>query len=290
MPCACWFESSLGHHYIRKYICKMSMKQQKRMSKKNNLDDTAKKVEDISAKVNIIMRNRLIIAIFLMIDGITFITNPDNTMGEMAKSIIMILLFATLTVLITNLVSKTKDIKTIVVSLAVLAVGTFFYFYPDLISAYIQLLLSLFIIYDGVTNIAKALNLTWLSKFTRAVAKKFNSIGNGKKKGKKATDEKFKEVDKNLNEGLEQQKAKLINPLRSIVGKTKKSSALFIVINAVSIAFGVILLIFPGVSMTIWGIIFLYMGLSSLMVAAKTMNLAKKIKERKFKEILLGED
>ncbi|MBQ8984561.1 hypothetical protein IJ098_01735 [Candidatus Saccharibacteria bacterium] len=266
------------------------MKQQERMSKKNNLDDTAKKVEDISGKVNIIMRNRLIIAIFLMIDGITFITNPDNTMGEMAKSIIMILLFATLTVLITNLVSKTKDIKTIVVSLAVLAAGTFFYFYPDLISAYIQLLLSLFIIYDGVTNIAKALNLTWLSKFTRAVAKKFNSIGNGKKKGKKATDEKFKEVDKNLNEGLEQQKAKLINPLRSIVGKTKKSSALFIVINAVSIAFGVILLIFPGVSMTIWGIIFLYMGLSSLMVAAKTMNLAKKIKERKFKEILLGED
>lgn len=266
------------------------MKQQKRMSKKNSLDDTAKKVEDISGKVDIIMRNRLIIAIFLVIDGITFITNPDNTMGEMAKSIIMILLFATLTVLITNLVSKTKDTKTIVVSLAVLAVGTFFYFYPDLISAYIQLLLSLFIIYDGVTNIAKALNLTWLSKFTRAVAKKFNSIGNGKKKGKKATDEKFKEVDKNLNEGLEQQKAKLINPLKSIVGKTKKSSVLFIVINAVSIAFGVTLLIFPGVSMTIWGIIFLYMGLSSLMVAAKTMNLVKKIKERKFKEILLGED
>lgn len=261
------------------------------VSKKSNLDNTAKAVEDISNKVDIIVRNRLVIAILLMVDGITFILNPNSTLGEMAKNIIILVLFAAFSIFITNLVSKTKDVKTIVISLVILAVGAFFYIYPDIIAAYIQLILSLFIIYDSMTDLASTLNLNRLSKFTQFVKMRISKFTNRKKiKAEKSRNEKFKDVDKNINDGLEQQAEKLINPLKNIVDKTTKSSILFIIANVISLILGIILLIFPDISMMVWGIIFLYTGTSNLLIAAKTMNLAKKIRERKFKEILYDKD
>lgn len=256
-------------------------------SKKVNLEQTTKKVEDLTNKVGTIAKNRLIIAIFLIVDGITFLLNPDNTISEMAKNIIMVVIFAAFSIFIANLASKTKNTKTIVSTLAIMTVGIFFYFYPDLIAAYIQLFLALFIIYDGLSNIANALNLSKLSNFTQKVKEKYN-----KQLAKEAASrkEEFKSLDHDLDASLAEQKEKLLNPLKNIVGKTSKYSILFIIVNILSIILGIVLLIFPGVSMMIWGLIFLYTGLSNLLVTAKTMNLTGKIKERKFKEILFGED
>lgn len=262
------------------------------MAKKLNLDNAIKKAENISSKVDIIMRNRLIIAFFLVVDGITFILNPDTTLPEMAKNIILIMLLATVSVLIANLSAKTKDKKTIAISIIIIALGIFFYFYPDLISAYMQLLLALFIIYEGVTNIANALNLDKLSGYTQKIAQKYRKITSRKPtSGKKAANsQKFKEVDDNINEELKQQEKKLITPLKNIIGKTSGSSTLYVIANGASIILGIILLIYPGASMTVWGLIFLYTGIPNLLTAIKTMNLSQKLKEKKFKEILYDTD
>ena len=262
------------------------------MAKKLNLDNAIKKAENISSKVDIIMRNRLIIAFFLVVDGITFILNPDTTLPEMAKNIILIMLLATVSVLIANLSAKTKDKKTIAISIIIIALGIFFYFYPDLISAYMQLLLALFIIYEGVTNIANALNLDKLSGYTQKLAQKYRKITSRKPtSGKKAANsQKFKEVDDNINEELKQQEKKLITPLKNIIGKTSGSSTLYVIANGASIILGIILLIYPGASMTVWGLIFLYTGIPNLLTAVKTMNLSQKLKEKKFKEILYDTD
>ena len=265
----------------------------KKHTKKLNYDKTIKKVENISNKVDIIMQNRLIIAFFLIVDGITFMLNPETTLPEMARNIILIILLAAASILITNLAAKTKDKKTIAISLAIIAAGIFFYFYPDLIAAYMQLLLSLFIIYDGVTNIANILHLNdKLSKYTKAISRKYNNLIHRKVKDekKKQQQEKFKDIDNNINENLEQQKEKLITPLQNMVNKANKSSALYIIANITSITFGIVLLIFPDVSMMIWGLIFLYTGLSNFFIAAKTIDLVTKIKQKKFKEILFNTD
>lgn len=260
--------------------------------KKPDFDQTIKKVETISSKVDIIMRNRVIIAFFLIVDGITFILNPDTTLPEMAKNIILLILLATFSVLITNLAAKAKDIKTIVISLIILALGAVFYFYPDLIAAYMQLLLALFIIYNGTMNIAKALKFDdKLAKYAASITKKYQKLSS--KKSKKSKNEaktnqreKFKEVDTNINTGLEEQKEKLVSPLRNIVNKTSEHRVLYIVANSASIILGIVLLVYPGASMTMWGIIFIYTGLPNLFAAAKDMELFKKIKEKRFKEIL----
>lgn len=258
--------------------------------KKINFDNTIKKVEGISNKVDIIMRNRLIIAFFLIVDGITFLLNPDTTLEGMARNIILLVLLAAFSVLIANLASKTKDRKTIIISIIILIVGVIAYIYPDFVAAYMQLLLALFIIYDGLVNISNALNLDWMTKFTGAVSEKYNKVANRNKaktsKKKEEEKEKFKEIDNNINDGLEEQKKKLINPLKNIVNKTSKSSKLFIAANVISIILGIVLLIFPDVSMMVWGLIFLYTGLPNLFAAMKSMDLFKKLKEKRFKEIL----
>ena len=258
-------------------------------SKKLDFDDTMKKVEGISNKVDIIMRNRLIIAFFLIVDGITFILNPDTTLSGMAQNIILIVIFASLSVLIANLATKVKDIRTIVITLIIVLLAIFFYFNPDFIAGYIQLILSLFIIYNGASNIFSALH--WndkLAKYTGAITSKYHKLTHRKKPAKKSKvqKEKFKEIDDNLNAELEAQEKKLLSPFAKMVDKSRKSSALYIVTNSASVIFGIILLVYPGVSMTIWGIIFLYTGISNFIIGARTMNLTKKIKGKKYKEIL----
>ena len=257
------------------------------MPKKPNLDKTVKKVENLSNTVDIIMRNRLIVAIFLIVDGITFMLNPDTTLPEMARNIILLVLLAAISVFITNLASKAKDAKTIAISLAIIIVSIIFYIYPDIISAYMQLFLALFIIYDGLTNLANYFNLTRLSRYTQSLSEKITKLINRKPKNvNKERQEKLKEIDNNINAGLEEQKEKLISPLKNIVNKSSKFSALYIIANAASITLGLILLIFPGVSMMVWGLIFLYTGLSNLFVAIKTMDLTNKLKQKRFKEII----
>lgn len=257
----------------------------KSQPKKLDFDNTVKKVENISNTVDIIMRNRLIIAFFLIVDGITFILNPDTTLSGMAQNIILILILASLSVLIANLTAKVKDAKTIVITLIIIALAAFFYFNPDFIAGYIQLLLALFIIYDGASNIASLLH--WndkLSKYTSAITSKYHKLT--EKTSDKAQGEKFKEIDNQLNTELEGQKTKLITPLKKIVDKSSKSSTLFIITNSASVIFGIILLVFPSVSMVVWGIIFLYTGFSNLITSIRTMGLISKIKQKKFKEII----
>ena len=230
------------------------------------------------------MQNRLIIAIFLIADGITFILNPNNSLAQMARSIIILVLLAAFSTLIANLTAKTKNKKSIIISIIILILGILLYIYPDLVSAYIQLILSFIIIGDGLINLLNAFNL---EKYSKSLAKKINKSLN--KDADKQNDES-NDINKSLNEGMEQQKKKLIVPLKNLVDKTNKTSFVYILINIISIILGIMLIIFPNVSMVVWGVIFLYTGFSDLFASMKSMNISKKIKEKKFKEILYDED
>ena len=250
------------------------------MLKDINFDSTIKKVESASSKVDAIMRNRLIIAIFLIVDGITFLLNPSTSLTGMTRNIIIFVLLASFSTLITNIYSKTKDTKSIVMSIVIIVIGIIAFIYPDAISAYVQILFALFIIYDGLINILNTLNLNQLSGRTQAIAEKFNNI----------ISHNHEDVTKNFEEGMEEQKEKFMNPLKNIVNKTNKSSILYIIINIASVVLGVQLLMFSNVSIIVWGVIFIYTGISDLLVAMRTMNISKKIKEKKIKEILYDED
>lgn len=278
-------------HDIMKVMAESEKKNNDKKKKKIDFDETVKKVEGMAGKVDIIMRNRLIIAFFLIVDGITFILNPDTTLAGMAQNIMLIIIFAAASVLLANLAAKKKDVKTIVISIVIIILAIFFHIYPDFVAAYLQLIMALFIIYEGASNIIRVLNLNdKLSKYTGAITKRYNKLVHRKKKTttkeQKVRREKFKEIDDSINTELEAQKKKLINPLESMMNKSYKSMAVYIVANVVSVIFGIILLVCPDVSMMVWGMIFLYTGISNMAIGIKTMGLAKKLKEKKYKEII----
>lgn len=261
--------------------------------KKLDLEKTAKKAEGIINNVTTIMQNRLIIAFFLIIDGITFMLNPENTLNGMAQNIMLIVILATASIFLANIAAKPRNKKTIFISLAVLILAGIMWLFPDFVAAYMQLALALLIISSGVVNIVSILNLTdKVSRFTRPIKEKFAKFKEKRaaKSSKKliTEDDKahFKDVEKDLNNGLEEQATKLLTPLQSMVDKSSKSAVLFVITNAISVIFGIILLVYPDASITLWGLIFLYTGLTNLFASMKAMDVFTKIKEKRFKEIL----
>ena len=268
------------------------MSKTKAKAKKLDLEKAAKKAEGVVNNVTAIMQSGLIIAFFLIIDGITFILNPENTLRGMAQNIILIVVLAVASIFLSSIFAKPKNRKTIIISLLVLITAIIFWIFPDLIAAYLWLALSLLIIGNGLFNIANLLKFTEkISKFTRPLKEKITRIKE-KRKAKKSksllaeSDRKqFKGVDQDLNKGLEEQATKLLNPFQNMVEKSSKSAVLFIIANTISVIFGLVLLIYPDTSITLWGVIFLYTGLTSFIAGLKAMQIFKKIKEKRFKEI-----
>ena len=243
------------------------------MLKKRRFDNLIKKVESASNKINVMMQNKLFIAILIIIDGIRFIFSPYDSVAKMARSIIILVVLAAFSTLLKNLSTKTKDIKAILLSIVILIMGIVLYIYPDLVSAYIGLIVSLLIILDGLINILNTVKSNKLSGFSKIIIQKYNSlISNKNNKSKK---ERLEKINQNFNKGMERQKRRIINPLKNMINKTNKSSSLYIVANVISIILGITLLILPSVS-----IIFLYVGFSDLIVSMRTMNISKKIKEK----------
>lgn len=268
------------------------MSKTKAKAKKLDLEKAAKKAEGVVNNVTAIMQSGLIIAFFLIIDGVTFILNPENTLRGMAQNIILIVVLAVASIFLSSIFAKPKNRKTIIISLLVLITAIIFWIFPDLIAAYLWLALSLLIIGNGLFNIANLLKFTEkISKFTRPLKEKITKIKE-KRKAKKSksllaeSDRKqFKGVDQDLNKGLEEQATKLLNPFQNMVEKSSKSAVLFIIANTISVIFGLVLLIYPDTSITLWGVIFLYTGLTSFIAGLKAMQIFKKIKEKRYKEI-----
>ena len=268
------------------------MSKTKAKAKKLDLEKAAEKAEGVVNNVTAIMQSGLIIAFFLIIDGITFILNPENTLRGMAQNIILIVILATASIFLTSVFAKPRKRKTIIISLLLLIISIILWIFPDFIAAYLWLALSLFIIGNGLYNIAKILNLTEkATKFIHPIKERIAKIKEARAARKSKTlltesdKAQFKGVDKDLNKGLEEQATKLLTPFQGMVEKSKKSSILFIITNSISVIFGVVLLVYPDASITLWGIIFLYTGLTGFYSGLKAMNIFKKIKEKRFKEI-----
>lgn len=248
------------------------------MKVKMDFNKVRNKIENIANKVDIIMRNRLIIAIFLIVDGINFILKPNSSMHDMARSVALFVFLASGTLLITNITSSKKDKKSIIMSIIIIAMCISFYIFPTVISIYLKLILAFLIIFNGVINILNCLKLDKVSAF---ITEKENTIKNIVHK---------KELNKDFENGINEQTEKLMNPLDNVINKTSKKTWIYVIVNIISIILGVLLLIKPDVTMVVWGVIFIYTGLSDFIMVAKSMNISKKIKEKDFESILYDEE
>lgn len=246
--------------------------------KKLDFNKVTDKIENTANKIDIIMRNRLVIAILLIVDGISFILNPNNSIDEMAKSVAIFVLLASGTLLITNISSSKKDKKSIIMSIIIIAICIVTYILPDIVSIYLKVVLAFLIIFNGLINI---LNSFKLDKVSAYIISKENTIKDIIHK---------KELNKDFENGINEQTEKMINPLSNILSKTTKISWIYVIVNIISIILGILLLVKPDATMVLWGFIFIYTGSSDFIIVAKSMNISKKIKEKDFKSIIYDEE
>ena len=242
-----------------------------------NFDEAKIKIEDMSNKINIIMRNRLIIAILLIVDGINFILNPNGSMSDMARGIALVVLIGSFTLLITNLFSKNKSIKTIIISLFVIIVCAISIIYPNFIANYIKFILALIIFFNGILNVLNILKLDKLKLYTFYFEKKFKGLIHEAN------------ISQEFEDGVKEQTDRIINSVNDVVKKSNKNSYFSLIVNIISIILGVLLFILPNITVITFGVIFVYTGILDFAMVFKSRNIGKKIRDKKFKEILFSE-
>lgn len=242
-----------------------------------NFDEAKVKIEDMSNKVNIIMRNRLIIAILLIVDGINFILNPNGSMRDMARGIAIAVFIGSFTLLMTNLFSKNKSMKTIIMSLLVIILCVVSFIFPDFIANYIKFILALIIIFNGVLNVLNILKLDKLKLYTFYLEKQIKGLIHEAN------------ISQEFEDGVKEQTDRIINSVNDVVKKSNKNSYFSLIVNIISIILGVLLFVLPNITVITFGVIFVYTGVLDFAMVFKSRNIAKKIKDKKFKEILFSE-
>ena len=116
-------------------------------------------IEKTALLVERISRNRLILAIALIVDGILFLLNPGKTVEGMGRAIAISLLLAAGVMIIAK-ISVKEPFSRFLPALILLAAGGLMYFFPDVISAYFRIILALLIIINGSVNLLSILGLS----------------------------------------------------------------------------------------------------------------------------------
>ena len=223
--------------------------------------------EKIMRTVERISQNRFIIAIFLVIDGFVFLLNPAESVENMGRAIATSMVFAAGAMIIAKIVAKERFVH-FLPALILLAAGVLMYFYPTFLSAYFRLLLALFIVINGTINLLDILGLTQAREFVTALKDKA---------------EKFFSRIKSpqaIEEGMEGEAGKILNPLDKIISESNRHKAVYFTINLLAVILGVMLLVRPNLSITIFGLIMIYAGSSNLVMAFRTWKISKDLRDK----------
>ena len=233
--------------------------------------------EKIMRTVERISQNRFIIAIFLVIDGFVFLFNPAESVENMGRAIAGSMVLAAGAMIIAKIVAKERFVR-FLPALILLAAGVLMYFYPNFLSAYFRLLLALVIVIQGTINLLDVLGLTQAREFVTALRDKavkfFSRIKNPKQ----------------IDEGMEGEAGKILNPLYKIVSESKWHKAVYFAINLLAVILGVMLLVRPNISITILGVIMIYAGSSNLVMAFRTRKISKELRNKNKGEAGLQND
>ncbi len=83
-----------------------------------------------------------------------------------------------------------------------------------------------------------------------------------------------------IEEGMEGEAGKILNPLDKIISESNRHKAVYFTINLLAVILGVMLLVRPNLSITIFGLIMIYAGSSNLVMAFRTWKISKDLRDK----------
>lgn len=236
---------------------------------KNRLEKIKANIDFIAKKTEIMLQNRLILAIFMICDGACFVINPTSKIEFVARSIAFCVIIASGAIIINNVKSEHKDKKILLIAITVLLLGIIVIIFPKLFAMNIRILLAFFIILNGLINIFNIIKLdkvsSYISKAEEELKEKFEDDGTDKDYNRDAI---IKEVEK------------VINPVNNFIKKTNQNSILYFILNIISIVLGLFLFTNQNITLIVCGVILIFTGLSDMIMYLKS-NKSSKTNEKK---------
>lgn len=224
---------------------------------KENIDFTARKIE-------IMLQNRLILAIFMICDGVCFVINPTSKIEFVARTIALSVIIASCAILINNAKSERKNKRIIAMAIAVLVLSIVVIIFPKLFAMNIKVLLAFFIILNGLINIFNIIELdkvsSYIAKAEEELKEKFEDDG---------TEEDFNRDS--IIQGVD----KVINPINNFIKKTNDNSILYFILNMISIVLGIFLFTNQNITLIVCGVILIFTGLSDVILYIKSNKSSK---------------
>ena len=232
------------------------------------IDKISKNIDYTTKKIDTVMNSRLIIAIFMIVDGIGYIIDNNRTMESMSKGVGESVFLASLTILITNITTNKRDFKSIAFPINMMIFSGVIYLFPKNFSFNIRVLIAIIIIFNALINIFNIRKLDRLSASLSYTQKKL--------KKELEQDEKSKEFDKGV---ILRKISKLLDPVGNLIEKANTNVHLYIMLNNVSIILGVLLLLNDNITVVVCGIVLIYTGIFDLLMFLRSVRLARKDKE-----------
>ena len=201
------------------------------------------KIDQTFTWVDNLMRNKTVIALMLLIDGITFVITPNAGVNGLARGVAFTVAIAAVTMLFGAIFEKKKTKKTVITicsSSIVIALCAAMYIWPKVPSAVLTYLLAIIIISDGVSNVLHTLKLETLIARRKVATDRLGEID--REIQDKLPDD---EITQSIQQGVYEQISKRLDPVNELKSRFGMHSAIEIVIDFLAIIAGVLILFFP---------------------------------------------
>lgn len=194
--------------------------------------------------IDLLMRNKTVIAVMLLIDGITFVFNPNVGVNGLARGVAFSVIIAAVTILFAAIFEDKKTKKTAITigsaSVAIL-ISILVFIWPEVPAAILTYLLAFLIIYNGSSNVFQAFRLEKLIARRKKNEERINHIE------QELSGNLYKdEIAVSIKEGINEQFSRRLDPVNELKNRFSLHSKLEIIIDILSVVLGVLILVFPG--------------------------------------------
>lgn len=228
--------------------------------------ENKRKLDGLLNQINAIMNSRIVVAGFVILDGVNFIINPFGSMEFMAMIIAGFAIIAAISLLLTNMKTKTKDLKSTIIAIIMIIAGLNIFIFPKFFGRNIRVLVAIFIILNGLINI---FNIFKLDKIAASISYAENKLI-----------KRFESEDENKTYNKKiilEQANKFINPINDVIGKISVESIIYLIFNIISVILGILLFTNDNITIFICGFILIYTGIFDIFMYLKSRKLARRI-------------
>lgn len=226
--------------------------------------------------VTTILRNRIIAAVLLLIQGISFISDPSKSGEGMVKSIAMTVAFASAVSAIGSITAKEKgpsSHRSLVLSVLLLIVSVLCWFKPQGLDILLRIAIAVTAIYTGIINLLQVMRLEKLKQDVEQVGKKTKNAFKilSEKIADQFDPDDTEQLDDTIEDAVNEHIEKRWEPVRKLIRQTSGSKFFTAVVNIVIFSLGILLIIYPFTTNTVMmiasGITMIVSGISNLWTA-----------------------